>query len=314
MAITGTKFETIENKKKVGLGIMEVVGVCMSNQELKEEGFYVKEGTEGEERSFISEKEGVDSVRLEFALKEVKTEEPFMQKISFFLENRERESLNTPGSFQWINNQGTCSYAKDMESLPDWFKAGGDVRKALVGEEQFMAFMRSCMAINFRDGGTLAYDVKKFFKGNFKELKADLKSDFLSTVIVAFTVKERDVMNEETGEAEKKEYQNFYNKAFAPGSQAKFLNNKREFTEADVEKLFTRVESNDRIKEENKGKAPAERKKLDYLSMLETLVVTMASPEYPCKDRYYLGILKDYNPSEDFIGSGKTIDETSMDY
>lgn len=316
MSVTGTKKVEQEGfAKKYGIGLFSIEGVNLSNSELKELGFYVKEGEEDEERNFLSEREGVDVVRIEMACREVTTKEsPVLRKFSFFIENKERESQTTPGNFQWINNQGVCSYATDVDSLPEWFREGKDVRKALAGEEQFMSFMRACMAVNFKEGGTLGYNIKKFFKGNFKELIDDLKSDYLSTIIVALTVKERDVLNEDTGETEKKEYENFYNKAFAPGSMWKFMQNKREWTDEDVRKLLARVEANEQKKRENKGKPMAERKKLDYLNSLETLIATMASPEYPCKDRHYFGMLKEYVAGDDFVGSGNVLTQENNDY
>lgn len=303
MAIEGQIKTTADNdfSKKYGFGLMEILGVNLTNKELKAEGFYVKEEDEDKEREFITEREGVDVVRLEFACKEVKTEGGILRKVSFFIENKDKESQNNPGSFQWINNQGNTSYdgGKGQEGLAAWFVTDG-LRKAKAGEAEFMEFMRNCMAINFKKGGKLSYDVKKFFKGNFNELKADLKSDYLTTVIIAFTIKERDVVENEGEEPVKKEYENFYNKAFAPGDQWKHLQNKPVFTEGDVAKIQAKVEKNKEIREYNKQN-PTAKKKYEFLSPLEKVVATMSDPEYPCKDRAHFGVLKDYNPEEDYV-------------
>lgn len=307
MAVQGTvRTETEGFSKQYGFGLFEILGVNLTNQQLKEQGFYVKDEDLEKDRVFLGEKEGVNTVRIEFALKEVKQEGALLKKYSFFLEDKDRESQNTPGSFQWINNQGTTSYATSKENLADWFKEGKDVRKAKVGEAEFMEFMRNCMAVDFSKGGTLQYDVSKFFKGNVKELAGDLKSDYLSTIIINMTIKERDVVENEGDEPVKKEYENFYNKAFAPGSQWRFLQNKREFTEADIVKLHEKVERNKEIIAHNKAN-PTAKKKQEWLSPLEKIVVQMTDQQYPCKDRTYFGMHKEYVPGEDFISSDKVL-------
>lgn len=297
MAAVGQKKQETESNfsKQYGFGLFEILGSNLTNEQMKENGFYVKEEDLGNEREFVTERDGVNVARIEFACKEVKAEGALLKKFSFFIEDRDKESQNSPGNFQWINNQGNTSYATSKEALPDWFKEGRDVRKAKVGEAEFMEFMRNCMAVDFKAGGTLQYDVSKSIKGNFKELQADLKSDFLSTIIVNMTIKERDV--DEDGTIVKKEYENFYNKAFAPGSQWKFMQNKKEFTEADIEKLHEKVVRNKEIVLWNKNN-PTEKKKQEWLSPLEKIVVAMTDEQYPCKDRTYFGIHKEYVAGE----------------
>lgn len=299
--------------KIYGIGLFEICGVNMTNEQLKKEGFYVKEEDLEAERQFVTERDGVDVVRLEFALKEVKSENPLLRKISFFIENKDKESMNNPGSFQWINNQGNTSYdgGKGEEGLQGWFKNGRDVRKAKAGEAEFMEFMRNCMAVDFKEGGTLSYNLSKFFKGDFRELQGDLKSDYLSTVIVALTIKERDVEEDEV--VVKKEYENFYNKAFAPGSQWKFMQNKKEFNDGDVAKILGKVEKNKEIRLWNKEN-PDAKKKYEFMSPLEKMIADMANPEYPCKDRVYFGILKEYTGEEGVVGAEKEIFSSNSDY
>lgn len=318
MAVTGTVRTTTDGegfKKTYGLGVFKVLGVNLTNEQLKKEGFYVKDEDLETERQFITEREGVDVVRLEFACKEMKgekeeKEDGILRKISFFIENKDKESQTNPGSFQWVNNQGSTSYdgGKGQAGLQDWFKEGRDVRKAKAGEDNFMEFMRNCMAVNFRDGGTLGYDTAKFFKGNFKELQGDLKSEYATSIIIPLTVKEKDVVNDE-GVTEKKEYENFYNKAFAPGSQWKFMQNKREFSPTDVQKILSKIEGNNEKRAWNKAN-PDSKKKMDFVSPLEKLIATMADPSYPCKDRHYFGMLKEYVASGDFVGSGNVLTES----
>lgn len=308
MAVQGDKRqEQGEYKKIYGLGLFEILGVNMTNKQLKEAGFNVKEEDLETERTFVTEREGVKNVRLEFALKEVK-KDGILRKISFFIEDREKESQSNPGSFQWINNQGACSYdgGKGIGGLQKWFTEGRDVRKAKSGEEQFMEFMRNCMAVDFRGNGVLNYDVKKFFKGNFKELQDDLKSDYCTTVVVALTIKEKDV--EEEGEMVKKEFESFYNKAFAPGEQYKFVQNKREFSEADVKNITDKIARNAEKRVQNKAN-PENKQKTEYVNAVENLIASISSTEYPCKDRYYLGLLKEYVPGPD-----KVLERNDIDY
>ena len=309
MAVQGEKRqEQGEYKKIYGLGVFEILGVNMTNKELKEAGFNVKEEELETERQFVSEREGVNNVRLEFALKEVKKEGGILRRISFFIEDKERESINNPGSFQWINNQGSCSYdgGKGIEGLQGWFREGRDVRKAKNGEEQFMEFMRNCMDVDFRGGGILNYDVKKFFKGNFKELQADLKGEYCTTIVVALTIKERDI--EEDGEMVKKEFESFYNKAFAPGEQYKFVQNKREFSETDIKNITDKIARNVEKRVQNKAN-PENKQKTEYVNAVENLIASISSTEYPCKDRYYLGLLKEYVPGPD-----KVLERDDIDY
>src|SRR6266496_2672427 len=124
MAVTGTvKTENSGNfSKKIGLGAFQICGVNLSYEELKEKGFYVKDEDLSKDRDFIGERDGVTTVMLEFALKEVGKSHPLMKKISFFLADEDRESKNNSGSFQWINAQGNTSYARSKDALRDWFK------------------------------------------------------------------------------------------------------------------------------------------------------------------------------------------------
>lgn len=312
MAVQGEKREPGSDfAKKYGFMLAEIVGVNLTNEQLKREGFYVKDEDLDVERQFVTDKDGVEVARLEFAVKEVKKEGGVVRRINFFIENKDKESQNTPGSFQWINNQGRTSYdgGKGESGLPAWFVGKGTVRKAKAGEAEFMEFMRNCMAIKWSEGGTLGYNVNKFFQGNFKELQEDLKSDFLCTIIIPCTIKERDVVEEEGQDPVKKEYENFYNKAFAPGDQWKFVQNKGAggYTEKDVANILAKVEKNKEIAQYNK--TAETKRKYEWLNGVESIIAAMSDPAYPCKDRKFYGPLKDYVPSEDFVGSGNVLTE-----
>ena len=309
MAVNGNqKTQTSNFTPKIGFFCAEVLGVNLSNQELKELGFYVKEGEEDKEKEYTGEKEGVQTVRLEFALKDV-NDETFKVKRAFFLENEVRK--NKDGNLtMWINSQGRCSWSINEDSYVginsqyDVYFTGTDnslePRKALKGEEELMLFMRNIFStMDWKSGATLSYNVKKWFNGNFDEINKDLKTDFAGTVIVNNTIKVK-----ETDEGEK-HVESFYNKAFAPGSYWKFLNNKGEFKQSDVEAIQKRIEN-------NKGKKGKDR---SYVNPLEEMVVKIADNEYGEKNIYFLGKLKPFNP-EEFVAtnSSSVVQESSSDY
>lgn len=290
MAVTGTKKEPTAGvyQKTYGLAAYEVLGVNLSNKELKEAGYYVKEGEEENERDFTGEKEGNQTIFLEFACKSMAGK---LRRFSFWLEKK--ADRNSPESekgdlYKFINDQGMTAWSTkpnefvEIKGTNRSFFAGTDdslnPRPAYVGEEQFMLFMRSCMAINYKEGGTIKYNVKKLFNANFSELKDDLKSDYITTILVATTisVKEKD--------GEMKEIESFYRYAFAPGILYKDVLNKKEYTEADAKAIRDKIAN-------NKGKTGKDRK---FVTALEYLIAKMTDPDHGCKELYYLGVVKDY--------------------
>jgi hypothetical protein len=310
MAVTGTARVSNEKefKKTLGLGAFSVLGVNLDYPKLKELGFYVKDEDLEKERVFTGEKEGVATVRLEFAVQNLNNEDD-RRKFSFFLENAPR--VNKSGTlYSFINNQGRCAWSTNEDKYVG-IKPEYDVyftglenclepRKALKGEEELMLFMRAIFAnMDWRAGATLTYNTKKWFGENFDELNKDLKTDVVGTVIVGCTIKEKD------GEDGKKYNESFYNKAFAPGSYYKFLNNKGEFTALDVDSINKRIAN-------NKGKSGKDR---NYVNPLEELVVKMADSEYGCTEIYHLGKLKEFNPEEHFAtSSSSVVQEDSSEY
>lgn len=291
MAITGQKKEQKEFSKSYGLAAYEVLGVNLKYKELKELGFYVKEEDLETERDFTGERDGNQTVQLEFACKSVGSNSK-LKRFSFWLENK--NDRNNPESekgdlYKFINDQGSTAWSKKANEYtplnPEYAKyfTGEDdalnPRPAKVGEEAFMAFMRSCLAVNFKEGGTISYNTKKFFNGNFKDLQGDLETDFLTTVLVATTIKIK-----ETDEGIK-EVESFYGYAFAPGSYYKTVMNKGEWDEDAIQAIHDKIAGN---KKKEKGV------KKDYVTPLETLIAKMTDAQYPCKDVYHIGIVKDY--------------------
>ena len=68
-------------------------------------------------------------------LKQVKSESLF--KVSFFLEDRERENRDQTKK-QYINSVGMTAWAADENDLWDWFTKERDYRVAYIGEEEFV--------------------------------------------------------------------------------------------------------------------------------------------------------------------------------
>jgi hypothetical protein len=304
MAVTGNKKEQTSSNysKTYGICAYDVLGVNLSNKALKELGFYVKEEDLEKEREFLSEREGVSVVQLEFACKAV-TEDNKLRRFSFWLENSNaRNSVEKERSlYKFINDQGKCAwsttpneYTALNEEYAVYFTGADDSlnpRPAKKGEEEFMLFMRACMAINFKDGGTIKYNVKKLFNGNFKELQEDLKTDYLTSVIVATTIK---IKESEEGI---KEIESFYPYAFAPGGGFKVLAAKKQFSDADVEAIHTKIKN-------NKGKKGKERK---YVTPLEELIAKLTDAEYPCKEVFNIGLPVEYDSTQHIETSQKAV-------
>ena len=303
MAVTGNRKQDVSYAKHYGLAAYEILGVNLSNKDLNELGFYVKEEDLEKEREFTKDKDGVDVVMIEFATRSV-GDNPKLRRFSFFLEdrnNRNKEGGEKGDLFQFINDQGSVAWSKNSrvyEALnpqyAEYFTGKDDSlnpRPAKVGEEQFMNFMRNCMAIDYKAGGTISYNTKKLFRGNVKEVEGDLETDFLSTILVATTIK---LKEDETGI---KEIESFHPYAFAPGSYYRTVSQKGKFTDEDVEAIHLKIEN-------NKGKQSGERK---WISPLEQLIAKMTDKNYPCKDLYYLGVVKEFTGAEHIETSDVTL-------
>jgi len=291
MQIGGKKRENTGNgdsTRKVGLFEANVVAINPTIEEYKEIlGIDLKEDSKAAE--YLGEtKDGNTYVRIDVWLKDVKDDTQQPLKVSFFLEDKERENKDGTKK-QYINSIGMCSWAGDENDLAEWFTKKRDYRVAYTGEEDLYNFMRTWLAdLDYRDVDTvLQLEWKKLMRGNLKDLKDQINGEWCGTVgaLATIIVKERD--------GESKEYQGIYNKAFLYGGSLK------QFRLVDY--------SNKKTLESLKNKKPKE------LKNHEKFIVNVTG-EYGCKDYYILKDLQDYNPDDNLVASDAYISEDGDDY
>jgi hypothetical protein len=332
--VEGTKKEEtqfVEKPKKIGIGNFEIVGVNpKTNAEILELGFpvfkkRVEEGQEeevddDEEIDYLGTKDveiknsdgevietipNVKTVRMDFYLKEVKLSggEPHLQKISFFLENREDKART--GSIGYINQQGSHTYVKDEDNLQDFFKrvktpSGKivelDYRIAKVGEKHLYEFLRKVYNMKWSEGSKIEYKINDFFKGRFNFLRDDIEEHSIP-ILVPITISYKD-RTDDKGNTNTFTKESFF-KAYAPGTaeNVKKLNSQRLWKDSDVKAIRSKIEN-------NKGKP---FKECAFVNDIEHMIEKITDPEWGCKDTYYLGTLKDYVPEEDAVNSEETV-------
>lgn len=289
-------------KKKYGFELFDIVGVNLSYDELKENGFYVKQSDEGKERVFTGEKDGLQRVNLEFACK---SRSGWHRQFRITIFN-EPPKPSKSGFYQFINDQCKTGYSLEPDTFVPtsgdgvWFTGHDNClnpRPAKSREADFANFMYTCMAVDFNNGGTLKYNLKKFFNGNFKELKDDLKTDFLMPIIVATTI---ELYKDENGEDVQRE--SFYPYGFAPAKDYPLLLKKKEWTREEVEKLAKKDEEN-----EAKRKRGEKRDSKDYISPLEKIMINLCRDKSKFTHLFHLGLLKDFNPDGHLETSNKAV-------
>ncbi len=287
--IGGVKREsTTESKfnKKVGLFEANVIAINPTNEEYKDV-LGIELGEDSKATNYLGEtRDGNTYLRVDVWLQEVKNKENF--KVSFFLEDRERENRDQTKK-QYINSVGMTSWADDENNLFDWFKENREYRVAFIGEEDLYDFLRTWLGqLDYRKAETtLALDWPKLMRGNVKDLKDQVDGEWCNSIVALATVvtKERD--------GETVEYQGVYNKAFLSGYTMR---------------QFRLVEYTDpKIVNQLKSRKPRE------LRPHERFVVKVTG-EYGCKDYYILKEIEDYNPDENLVASDDYISEDGADY
>lgn len=271
--------------KKIGLFEAKVVAINPTAEELKEK-FDVELKEDSKLTEYLGESnDGNTYLRVDAWLQHVSTEDRY--KVSFFLENKERENKDMTKK-QYINSGGSCSWADDPNNLPDWFTKR-DYRVAMVGEEELYTFLQAWLnQLDYRNAETvLELDWKKLMKGNVKELREQIDGEWSGTFVPVATVN----VKEKDGEV--KEYQSIYNKGFLP---AYSLKNFRLIDYDDPE-----------IRAKLETKKPRDRK------YHEKFVLDIYG-EYGCKDLFKLKDIKDYDATEFLAASQETIKSDDPSY
>ena len=271
--------------KRVGLFEGTVIAINPDAEDYKEVlGIEVKEDSKSVEYLGKSQ-DGNATLRVDVWLEEVKNKDKF--KVTFFLEDKEKENKDQTKK-QYINNVGVCSWADDVNNLPEWF-ASRDYRVAFVGEEELYNFLRTWLGgLDYRDAETtLQLEWKKLMKNNLRDLKEQINGEYCTNVVALATIKTV-IKDEET-----KEYQGVYNKAFLPGYSIK------QFRLIDFNNANTL--------------STIRSKKSKDLKPYERFVLNVTG-EYGCKDFYILKDLKDYNADDNLVASDKAISDDGSDF
>ncbi len=272
--------------KKVGLFEADIVAINPTIEEYSTVlGMDLK--PESKATDYLGEtRDGNSYLRVDVWLKQVKTENLF--KVSFFLEDRERENRDQTKK-QYINSVGMTAWAADENDLWDWFTEGRDHRVAYIGEEELYDFMRTWLGqLNYRHATTvLQLDWKKLMRGNIGDLKSEINGEWCNTVVALATV----VVKERDGET--KEYQGIYNKGFLGGYTMK---------------QFRLVDYTDkRTLDSLRSRKPRELKPHERFAV-------RVSGEYGCKDYYTLKEIEEYNPGDNLVASDNYISDDGSDY
>ena len=274
-----------EFSKKVGLFEANVIAINPDAEECKEIlGFEPKEDSKSLE--YLGEsKDGNKTLRVDVWLEEVKNKDKF--KVTFYLEDKIRMN-NDETKTQYINSVGTTTWSTDENALPGWFKSK-DYRECHAGEADLYNFLRTWLSkIDYRaEDAVLEIEWKKLMKGNVKDLKEQIDGAYCSSIVALATIKT--VLKED----ETKEYQNVYSKAFLPSYSIK------QFRLVDYSnpKVLSSLKSKNK-----KDCKPHEKFVIDIMG------------EYGCKDYFFIGDLKDYNPDDNFAASNSTLSEDGGDY
>lgn len=252
MAIGGkqrTQNDNVEFILKTGVFEAEVVAINPNKDELGQ--LWNTDKIENEPDYTKETKDGDDMVTLSFFLKEVKSGDLF--NVRFNVIDKERENKDKTKK-QYINLAGATTWSDSPNNLPEWFNKI-EYRVAKAGEEELYNFLRGWLNLLDWNTNEEFLDSKKLFKGNVKELKDLMKSEFNATVLALATVHEA----EKNGQT--KLYQGVYNGEFLPGNTIKF---------------FT-----------TKGKKQPK--------LVEKFIKSVSNVDYGCKDMYTLEPLGDFD-------------------
>lgn len=216
MSAQGTKNENKSGSGEAmqvycGLDVIEnIVAINPTNaQKAKMYGFELDEEREEVEYTGTNE-EGDEKLSLDIYYTLRGAETP--RKHRFFLENTPIEfedEATKEVKYKWVNQVGQIATAATKEELGAWFtdfqKWNNDekqfentgekktFRKCIKGEDGLMRFLREALNINYNlPSADLAYNYKKLFSGNVKELLVDLQGDMFRPFVVMTQVTVKD--------------------------------------------------------------------------------------------------------------------------
>ena len=293
MSIEGQKREHVslpDFVKRIGLFEAKVIAINPAADEYKDVvGYDLKE--DSKECEYLSTNEAGNIIlRINVWLEDVKTsnkEQPSRYKVTFFLENKERENKDMTKK-QYINDLGSCTWADDINNLKEWFTAYS-YRVAYNGEEDLYNFKRTWLSkLDYKKDITgFLTEWKKLMKGNVKDLREEINGEYCDNLGALATI------NTKEKDGEIKEYQSIYNKAFLPTYAMK------NFRLIDY--------ANPKVLESIKAKKPTD------LKAHEKFVLNVMG-EYGCKDYYILRDIKDYDPNDNLVASDKVMTTDGDDY
>lgn len=282
MALGGEKRQ--ESLKKVGIGLFNVIAINPTKEEL--EGIY---GVEIEkEPVYLSEKDGIAHMDVDFFLEEVNTKTIIKYRV--FLDDKIVMD-KTKTKTQYLNQLGRQQWVDDESNLNEKFTAY-PYHKARAGEAELIAFLDAWMDIDRKKPYNLEVNWTRLMAGNVSELTDVLKSDLTREVVGCATVRIVDK------DGEVNEYQGIYRK-FLPGYTFKYFN--------------TAVLDEDKINSLRNQKATQKETK-KYLKNYESFVVDITDRENGCKDIYTLSPIRDYVKGETLVATNDVIQEDDLGY
>jgi hypothetical protein len=146
-----------------GIATMNVIAVNPSLGELHALGINVKQ-----EQNYTGIQMG-ENIKNKLTFWVRNAEHEFTTRFDILVEPNERPESRT-GKFQYINKFGQTAWGTDNPSAQyEWFKNEG-VRRAYVGEETLIEFMRAWANVG-RDGECAIDNIKDVMSGNVDELK-----------------------------------------------------------------------------------------------------------------------------------------------
>ncbi|MEI6186926.1 MAG: hypothetical protein WCP46_00290 [Alphaproteobacteria bacterium] len=217
------KESTFVQELFTGFELVKVIAVNPTRKELDSILDITDREKEADEIDYVGEtKDGDARVRLCFVLEKQDGSIAYhnislIDKVRLNKDETKHQVINSTCSTSWSNDEGT---------FPEWFtnfterktnKLLGPKtwRKALVGEEELAVFLRTWQGrLDWNQPGTeVTIDTKRLFRGNYKEFRELVDSDYATSFVALFGVRNVEKTND-AGETEVKQYQSIWSKAF----------------------------------------------------------------------------------------------------